>query len=42
MFSDLKCFLLHQKGDYLESIKFLTYATASHKQIDGVIRLMLL
>jgi hypothetical protein len=28
MFADLKCFLLHEKGNYLESIKFLTHAAA--------------
>ena len=31
MFSELKFFLLQEKGDYLESIKFLTYATSDPK-----------
>lgn len=43
MFSELRLFLLQEKGEFLEPIKYLTHVIeADPKQIHGMIRLLLL
>ena len=42
MFTELRFFLLQEKGDYSESIKFLTHALEDPSNSHGVIRLLLL
>ena len=43
MFTELRLFLLQEKGEFLEPIKYLTYITeVDPKQMYGMLRLLLL
>lgn len=43
MFTELRLFLLQEKGEFLEPIKYLTHVTeVDPKQMHGMLRLLLL
>jgi len=42
MFAELRYFLMQEKGDYLEPLKFLNYVSAKPEQTSGILKLLLL